>query len=401
MHHAGHRDVNGAGRGPRGASAGPVPQGAMQDVPARIGDPLSAIDTPALVVDLDALEANISHMAAFARGTNVKIRPHAKTHRCPAVALRQIAAGAFGQCVQTVGEAEAMVAGGVHDVMVTNEIVSPSKLRRLATLARTATISLLVDSPEGADLASAAALEAGIELGCLVEIEVGMNRCGIAPARPAAQLARHVADAPGLRFRGLQAYNGRSQHLPKFADRRAAVDRAADAVRETLAALQAEGLGAEIVGGAGTGTFRFEAAAGLWTELQVGSYVFMDREYSSLQGEGGRPDAEFRQSLFVLATIVSRGAADRAVANAGLKSMSAEQGTPGLDGVPDADVVAISDEHSLIRLGAGAPDLNIGEPVRLVPSHCDPTVNLHEWIVAMRNDVVEEIWPVTARGASR
>jgi 3-hydroxy-D-aspartate aldolase len=294
-----------------------------------------------------------------------------------------------------------MVAGGVGDVMLTNEIVSPAKLARLARLARTARISLLVDDPQGVDLASRAAVEAGAELGCLVEVEVGMSRCGIAPGTPAAGLARRIADAPGLSFLGLQAYNGRSQHFPRFADRRAAVEHAAEAVRETVAALAADGLQPRIVGGAGTGTFRLEAGHGLWTELQVGSYVFMDREYASLEGESGAPESEFRQSLFVLATIVSRGAPDRAVANAGLKSMSAEQGKPSLDGLSGTEVIGISDEHSLIRISDGAPHLEIGQPVRLVPSHCDPTVNLHDWIVAVRRNRVEEIWPVTARGASR
>ena len=227
-----------------------------------------------------------------------------------------------------------------------------------------------------------------------------MARCGIAPGASAARLARRIADAPNLTFRGLQAYNGRSQHLARFADRRAAVDPAADAVRETLAALATDRLRAEIVGGAGTGTYPFETAAGLWTELQVGSYVFMDREYAAIEGESGKPEPAFRQSLFVLATIVSRGG-DRAVANAGLKSMSAEQGRPGLDGIAGAEVAGISDEHSLIRLGEGAPDLKLGQPVQLVPSHCDPTVNLHDWIVAVRGGRVEEIWPITARGASR
>ncbi len=380
---------------------GPWQKARMQNPPARIGNPIDAIDTPALIVDLDAFEANIARMAAFGREAGIGLRPHAKTHRCPAVALRQVAAGAVGQCVQTIGEAEAMVEAGIGDVMVTNQIVSPAKLARLAALAERARMSVLVDSPEGVVLASRAAAERGIELGCLVEIEVGMGRCGIAPGAPAAELARRIADAPGLRFLGLQAYNGRSQHFPKLADRRAAVERAAQAVRETKAALEAVGLSAQIVGGAGTGTFRLEAEAGLWTELQVGSYVFMDREYASLEGESGRPEPEFAQSLFILATIVSRGAPDCAIANGGLKVMSAEQGKPCLADMPGAEVIGISDEHSLIRLGEGAPELSLGQQVRLVPSHCDPTVNLHDWIVAVRGDRVEEVWPVTARGASR
>ena len=373
----------------------------MTPPPAAPGCLLAAVDTPALIVDLDVMEANIARMAEFATGAGIAVRPHAKTHRCPAVALRQVAAGAVGQCVQTVGEAEAMVAGGIRDVMVTNEILAPGKLYRLAALARDARISLLADSPEGVEAASRAAAASGAAIGMLVEIEVGMGRCGIAPGGPAAALSRRITAAPGLRFDGLQAYNGKSQHFPRYADRRDAVARAAEAVRETLAALEADGLSAAIVGGAGTGTFRLEAAAGGWTELQVGSYVFMDREYSALAGEDGVPAPEFGQSLFVLAAIVSRASPDRAVANAGLKSMSAEQGPPGLLSLPDCDVAGISDEHSLIRVGPGAPDLRLGEPIRLVPSHCDPTVNLHDWIVALRGDRVAEVWPVTARGASR
>lgn len=369
--------------------------------PAAIGASLVEIDTPALVVDLDAMERNIAQMATFAAAAGVKVRPHAKTHRCAAVASRQIAAGAVGQCAQTVGEAEALVAGGIGDVIVTNEILSLSKLARLAALCTSATIGLLCDSPEGVAAASRAAVDAGATLGILVEIEVGMGRCGIAPGRPSAALARSIADAPGLTFRGLQAYNGSAQHLVRLDERREAVARAADAVRSTLAALEAEGLAAEIVGGAGTGTYRYEAATGLWTELQVGSYVFMDGEYSGLETASDAPAPDFAQSLFVLAEIISTPALGRAIANAGLKSMSAEQGRPGLRGRPGAEVTGISDEHTRIVVEDGGQSLRLGDRVWLVPSHCDPTVNLHDWIVAMRDGHVEEVWPVSARGASR
>ena len=369
--------------------------------PAFVGASLAEIDTPALVVDLDVMERNITRMAEFAAASGVKVRPHAKTHRCPAVALRQIAAGAVGQCAQTVGEAEALVAGGIGDVIVTNEILSPSKLARLAALGASATIGLLCDSPDGVEAASRAATDAGTTLGILVEIEVGMGRCGIAPGEPSASLARAIADAPGLTFRGLQAYNGSAQHLTRLDDRRDAVGRAADAVRSTLAALDAEGLAAEIVGGAGTGTYRYEAATGLWTELQVGSYVFMDREYSGLETAGGASVPDFAQSLFVLAEVISTPAPGRAIANAGLKSMSAEQGRPGLRGRPGADVTGISDEHSRIVTVDEGQSLSLRDRVWLVPSHCDPTVNLHDWIVATRNGHVEDVWPVSARGASR
>lgn len=373
----------------------------MLTAPAAIGDSVDAIETPALIVDLDALEFNIGRMAAFADSAGIALRPHAKTHRCPAVALRQVRAGAVGQCVQTVGEAEALVAGGIADVIVTNQVLAPAKLARLSRLARAARIGVLVDSSEGVEAASRAACAEGAGLDVLVEIEVGMGRCGIAAGQPAAALARRVADAPGLRFRGLQAYNGRAQHIASHAGRRDAVAHAADGVRETLGALAGQRLAAAIVGGAGTGTFRFEAEAGLWTELQVGSYVFMDAEYAGLAGEDGRPAPEFRNSLFVLAEIISTPSSDRAVANAGLKVLTTEQGRPLVSGRPEIDVAAVSDEHSLLVLPARSAPFSLRDQVKLIPSHCDPTVNLHDWIVAVRGNRVEEVWPVTARGASR
>lgn len=373
----------------------------MTPAPAALGDPIERIDTPALVLDLDAFEFNLARMAAFAAEAGIGLRPHAKTHRCAAVALRQIAAGAVGQCVQTVGEAEALVAGGVRDVICTNEILAPAKLDRLARLATTARVGLLVDSPEGVEAASRAAAAAGSELDILVEIEVGMGRCGIEPGRPAASLARLVADAPALRFRGLQAYNGKAQHIRAHAGRREAVERAAAAVRETMAALAADGLTAAVIGGAGTGTFRLEAAAGLWTEIQVGSYVFMDREYATLEREDERVAPEFHHALFILAEVISTPASGRAVANAGLKVMTTEQGRPLVFGRPEVEVASVSDEHALMLHPEGEGAFALGDRVRLVPGHCDPTVNLHDWIVAVRNGRVEEIWPVTARGASR
>src|SRR6202023_518492 len=233
----------------------------MNQPPAEIGAAVADIDTPALVVDLDALDRNIAKMAEFSRSTGVRVRPHAKTHKSPAIALRQIAQGAVGQCVQKVGEAEVLVRGGVTDVLVSNQVVGDRKLRRLAALAREAKVALCFDAPEQVDAAARVAKETGVELGALVEIEVGMERCGIAPGRDAAALARRIADAPHLKLRGLQAYHGRAQPLPTYQERAQAIAYAIDAVNETLAALGDEKLSCEIVGGAGTGTFTLEAAS--------------------------------------------------------------------------------------------------------------------------------------------
>jgi len=369
-------------------------------IPAPIGAPIDEIETPALVVDLDALDRNVQRMAEFARSAGVRLRPHAKTHKCPSLALKQIAAGAVGQCCQKVGEAEALVRGGVRDVLVSNEIVGTQKLRRLAALAAEATIGLCFDAPEQVDAASSVAVEFGVTLGGLVEIEVGMRRCGVAPGEPARLLARRIADAPGLDFRGLQAYHGAAQHLPTVAEREHAIAGAAEAVRTTLDALARDGLPCAIVSGAGTGTFRLEGGSGLWSELQAGSYVFMDTEYARIGGKGGGLYTEFEHSLFVLATVMSVPAADRAIVDAGLKSYSGEKGLPWVHGRDDVEVVGISDEHGRLRLGERAERLRLGDKVMLIPGHCDPTVNLHDWYVAVRRGRVEALWPITARGAS-
>jgi D-serine deaminase-like pyridoxal phosphate-dependent protein len=372
----------------------------MNPPPAEIGMPVAEVETPALIIDLASLDRNIAKMAAFARAAGVRVRPHAKTHKSPAIALRQIAGGAVGQCVQKVGEAEVLVRGGVKDVLVSNEVVGARKLRRLAALAQDATIALCFDAAEEVDAASRVARDFGVVLGGLVEIEVGMERCGVAPGKKAAALARRIADAPNLKFRGLQAYHGRAQHMMTYQERAQAIAFAVDAVRETLDALAAENLACETISGAGTGTFAIEAASGVYNELQVGSYVFMDTEYASIRGRDGGRYAEFEHSLFVLGSVMSVPAADRAIVDAGLKSYSAERGPPWVHDWPDVEVTGVSDEHGKLSVGPRAKPLSLGEKLWLIPGHCDPTVNLHDWYVGVRNGRVEALWPISARGAS-
>ena len=372
----------------------------MTNIPAQIGDLLENVDTPALIVDLDAFENNLNKMAAFSKAAGVRLRPHAKTHKGPTIALKQIAAGAVGQCCQKVAEAEALVRGGVRDVLVTNQVVGMQKLRRLAALANDATIALCFDSPEQVTAASNAAREAGVQLGGLVEIDVGMERCGAASPDAANDLAQRIADAPGLVFRGLQAYHGKAQHLPSIPERQLAIQSAADIVRATVARLSKSGISCELISGAGTGTFRFEGLSGLWNELQVGSYVFMDTDYARIGGEGSNRYTDFDHSLFVLATVMSKTTSDRAIVDAGLKSYSGEKGPPWVHGRPGLEVVGVSDEHGKIKIGPDAQRLSLGDKVMLIPGHCDPTVNLHDWYVAVRNGRVESLWPITARGAS-
>jgi len=372
----------------------------MTSAPARIGDKVADIDTPALLVDLDAFENNLQKLAAFARASGVALRPHAKTHKCPAIALKQIALGAVGQCCQKVGEAEALVRGGVRDVLVSNQIVGTGKLRRLAALAREANIALCFDSPQLVDETGKVARDFGVTLGALVEIELGMQRCGVLPGEPVLALAKRIAATPGLKFRGLQAYFGTAQHLPSFAQRKAAIDQAALSLRATVDLLRQNGLDCELVTGAGTGTYEVEGTSGLWNELQAGSYIFMDTDYAKIGGKNSDRFADFEHSLFVLSTVISVPVADRAIVDAGLKSYSGEKGPPWVHGLEDVEQVGVSDEHGKLKLGPRAKPLAIGDKVMLIPGHCDPTVNLHDWYVGVRNGRVEALWPIAARGAS-
>lgn len=369
--------------------------------PAELGASIEEVDTPALIIDLDAFDRNVARMADFSSEAQVRLRPHAKTHRCPTIALRQIAQGAVGQCVQKVGEAEALVQGGIKDVLVTNEVVGSGKLRRLAALASEATIGICFDHPDQVDAASQAAREVGVELDGLVEIDVGMERCGVRPGAAARDLAKRIADAPNLTFKGLQAYHGSAQHFPQVAARERAISHAVDAVVATLEVLNAAGLHCAIVGGGGTGTFQLEGRSGIYTELQAGSYIFMDTEYARIEGEGGGRFQTFEHSLFVLSTVMSVPAIDRAVVDAGWKAYSGEKGLPWVHGKAGVELVAASDEHGKLQVSPAASPIRLGDKVALIPSHCDPTVNLHDWYVGVRRGRVEELWPITARGASR
>lgn len=373
----------------------------MTHPPAEIGMPLEAVDTPALLVDLEAFERNLDRLARAVAGTGVRFRPHAKSHKCPAIALQQMARGAVGVCCQKVGEAEAMVYGGVPDVLVTNEIVGASKIRRLVALARQARIAVCADHPGNiADLSDAAAAF-GVRLPVLVEVNTGNDRCGVDPGEPAVTLATQIARAPSLRFAGLHAYHGSAQHVREYARRKEQIEQAADKVRRTIEALRRAGLECENVTGAGTGTFRFEMASGVWTELQAGSYIFLDVDYGKNLKADGTVGTEFEHALFVYATLMSHPTKDRAVLDAGLKALAVDSGLPTIVGMPDVEYVRAADEHGKLLLHDPARMLKLGQKLRLIPGHCDPTVNLNDWYVGYRGDRVEALWPITARGAGR
>lgn len=363
---------------------------------ARVGDPLSAVDTPALVLDLDAFERNLQRMAAAVGGTGVRLRPHAKSHKCPEIALRQVALGAVGVCCQKVSEAAVFVDAGIVDVLVTNQVVGSAKLKHLMALARRARIGVLVDDVAQVRALAAAAREAQAGVDVYIEVNVGANRCGVEPGADAVRLARLVADSAPLRFAGLQCYHGPAQHMRAPAQRAAAIAQAVDAARDTRDAIQACGIPVERVTGAGTGTFLHERDSGVFNELQAGSYVFMDRDYADNERVAG--DVAFEHALFVRSTVMSRPTATRAVVDAGLKASSVDSGMPRVWRRPELNYVKAADEHGTLSTPDAAA-VALGDALMLVPGHCDPTVNLYDELVCFRGDTVEALWPIAARGA--
>jgi len=364
--------------------------------PAAAGMPLTDVDTPALVLDLDAFEDNLQTMRNAVRGSGSRLRPHAKSHKCPEIARRQLAAGAVGICCQKVSEAEAFVDAGIRDILIANEVVGAAKVRRVAQLARRARIAVCVDDPRNVSELSAAADALGVVIDVLVEIDVGANRCGVAPGEPAVQLVRAVKAAPYLHFAGLHAYHGPAQHVRDPRERQSAIEQAAQLVRGTRDALARYNIACETITGAGTGTFLFEATSRIYNEIQPGSYIFMDADYAKNDWTGF---PRFRQSLHVLTTVMSTTASGRVVVDAGLKASSVDSGMPQVAGWPGLDYMRPSDEHGVVNVAPGAKAPALGERLRLVPGHCDPTVNLYDHIVAARGDRVEAVWQISARGA--
>jgi D-serine deaminase-like pyridoxal phosphate-dependent protein len=379
-----------------------------------VGQPVAAIDTPALVVDLDAMQRNLSRMAEFAKKHEIRWRPHAKMHKCSAIARLQIQAGAEGVCVQKTAEAEAMAAGGVIDIYITNEVVAPQKLARVAQLAHRlrsegGQLAIAVDSHVGVSRLATAMNDARRETGTaavidvFVEIDVGQGRCGVAPGRAAAALAHEIRKHPALRFAGLQAYHGRAQHLRGPQERREVIAQAARDVTMTRKLIEDEGIQVGLVTGAGTGSMVCEAASGVWSELQAGSFLFMDADYSRNERDPAQP--HFEHALFVKTQVMSAGP-QHAVCDAGHKSHAIDSGLPlvhSLDNGHELDYANGGDEHGILRPAPGRRVPEIGRMLWLIPGHCDPTVNLHDHLIAVRGGLVhgkvDRILRVDARGA--
>jgi len=353
---------------------------------------LHDIPTPALVVDVQAMERNIRRMAGFFAEGACKLRPHFKAHKTPEIARRQLAAGSCsGLTCATVGEAEVVVAEQLSDdILIANEVLGPGKAARVAKLAHTVDIKIAVDSHVAlVDLANAARAE-GIEIGVLVDVYVGLPRCGIAPGAPAVELAKRVVATEGVRLRGLMGYEGHAVGIEDRKDREARATQAMVKLLETARLVRDAGLPCDIVSAGGTGTYDITGRMEGITEIQAGSYVLMDTAYAKL----GLP---FEQAFSLLGTVLSRPRPDLCVGDGGLKACAVDHGNPAVKGIADASVLFLSDEHATIRLPAECT-LAAGGRIELWPSHIDPTINLHDVLYAVEGDEVVGVWPVAARG---
>ena len=370
------------------------------DVPAVPGMDEADIATPCLILDLDALERNVRKMGAFAKAHGIRHRSHGKMHKSVDVQLlQQEMGGACGVCCQKVSEAEVFARGGITDILVSNQVTQPEKIARLANLPKLGarTIVCVDDLANVADL-SRGAVEAGTTIECLVEIDCGAGRCGVTTTPQVVEIAKAIDAAEGLKFSGIQAYQGAMQHLDDYEERRGKTRVAIDMVADAVKALEACGLDCDIVGGGGTGSYHFESASGVYNELQCGSYAFMDADYGRIRDKDGKriDQGEWENALFILTSVMSHAKADRAIVDAGLKAQSVDSGLPTIFGRDDVEYVNCSDEHGVVSDPDGV--LKVNDKLRLVPGHCDPTCNVHDWYVGVRGGKVETLWPVSARG---
>lgn len=361
----------------------------------RIGSPKEEIDTPALLIDLPAMERNIARMAQYFADKPAKLRPHAKTHKCAIIAHKQLAAGnAVGITCAKVGEAEVLVAGGIRDILIANQIVGPQKITRLMGLARHADLMVAVDDPQNVDELSAAAVAAGAQLRVLVEVNIGMNRCGVEPGEPALALARKVAEAKGLRFAGLQGYEGHLVMHPDPQERRQRAVAAMQTLVDTRRYIEAAGLEVSIVSGGGTGTYDASGTVPGVDEIQAGSYVFMDTKYRSV-------GVDFECALTVLATVISRPTPTVAITDSGMKVLTSEFGLPAVKDLEGATLARLSEEHGKVEFSSPNRDLKIGDKIEFIVSHGCTTINLHDRYYAVRDGRLEAVWEIAGRGKSQ
>jgi 3-hydroxy-D-aspartate aldolase len=361
------------------------------------------IPTPALLLDLDRFERNVQKMAGHVKAAGKKLRPHAKTHKCPEIALRQVAAGAIGVCVAKVGEAEAMAAAGVRNLLITTEVVGAEKIGRLlGVLDRQPETLVVVDHPENVAELGQAMERAGRVLNVLVDVDVGGRRTGVQPGEPALELAQAVRREPALNLRGLQGYAGQCAHVIGFEERRRASRRWMTRLMKTRELFEKQGLPVDIVSGGSSGTFNIDSELEGLTELQSGSYCVMDLDYRRIGGKSGSAYDEFEMALTVLTTVISVPSAEMAMIDAGLKAFSTDKPfVPEAVEWPGVEYSWAGDEHGRLTVMAPGRLPRLGDRIEFFPPHCDPTINLYDRIYAMRGDKVEAVWDIAGRGRSQ
>jgi len=354
---------------------------------------INEIPTPALVLDIAAMERNIKRMADFFAEGPCKLRPHFKAHKTPEIAKRQLAAGSVtGITCATVGEAE-FVAEFCDDILIANQVIGADKLSRVAAIAKGGVdMKIAVDSIEGIEQVASAAQKGGAEIGVIVDVNVGMPRCGVQPGEPAAALARRISDTSGIRLRGAMGYEGHAVGLPERDKRDHIARKAMEGLIASVEAIRNAGLPCEIVSAGGTGTYDITGRVPGITEIQAGSYVLMDTAYAKL-------DLPFEHAFWVLGTVVSRPSNGLIVTDSGHKACTEDHGNPSVRDIEGASVLFLSDEHASITVPADSP-LKVGDRVQLIPSHIDPTINLHDVFYVLEGKNLVDVWPITARGYS-
>ncbi|NQW19793.1 MAG: DSD1 family PLP-dependent enzyme [Chloroflexi bacterium] len=358
------------------------------------GTPVEELDTPCIVVDLDIAESNIAKLQAAANEMGVDVRPHSKTNKSPFWAHKQLAAGAIGVCCAKVGEAEVMVEAGVPEVMIPNQVIGKRKIARLVGLARSARMIVAVEASENVDDLSGAASAAGAELGVIIEINVGMNRCGV-DGDGAVELAKQIVASPGLRFDGIMGYEGHTVAERDYETRKTNAEQAMAILTGAADQIRAAGIDVKIVSAAGTGTYNITGRVKGVTELQCGSYIFMDGDYLEVFND-------FGAALSVMSTVISRQQDNFAIVDMGLKSISVDRGLADMISPVNAEVVSHSEEHTKIALkDAEARSLKVGDKVSVRPKHGDTTINLHEYYFGVRNGKFEQAIPIPGRGKFR
>lgn len=371
-------------------------------IPVEKGLSLWDLPTPALVIDLDAFESNMKRMNDHLAGKKLKLRPHAKTHKCPIIAKRQMQLGAVGICAAKVGEAEVLAAAGLKEILITSPIVTPDKIARVIELAKNSSgIALVVDQEQTVRDLNAAASAAGIKLTVFIDLDGGMHRTGVAPGEAAMKVREAIAASPALRCGGLQMYEGRLMHRKVFAERRDASTAAMTRALEVKAEMEKAGWETPILSGGGTGTYNIDSEVAGVSDLQAGSYVFMDVNYRVAGGVSGALFDDFAPALFVLATAISQPIKGLITVDAGFKAFASDSDLPELRDIKGAMYNWGGDEHGILFMPAPSREIKLGDKLPFIVSHCDPTVNLYDYYWACRGEQVEAIWPISARGMSQ